>query len=106
MRAAGLLLLRMAVAAPLVHATVLAPGWLAVMLWADAALLACGLLTPAAAFGAVVHAVLLPWGHQVGALPDAALPALSLTLTGAGRLSLDAWIFGPRLVMAWPQSDR
>jgi hypothetical protein len=103
MRAAGLLLLRMAVAAPLVHATVTAPAWLAVLLWADAALLASGLLTPAAACGAAAHAALLAWGHQA---PLAVLPALSLMLTGAGRLSLDAWIFGPRLVMAWPEPDR
>ena len=106
MRATGLLLLRMAVAAPLVHATAVAPGWLAVLLWADAALLASGLLTPAAASGAAAHAALLAWGPPAGTAPQAVLPALSLMLTGAGRLSLDAWIFGPRLVMSWPEPDR
>ena len=106
MHAAGLLLLRLAVAAPLVNATVMAPGWMAVMLWAGAALLVCGLLTPAAAFCAAAHALPLLWEHQAGAALHGVLPALSLMLAGAGRLSLDAWIFGPRLVMTWPDSDR
>jgi hypothetical protein len=105
MRAAGLLLLRTAVALPLVHATAGAPGWLAVLLWADAALLASGLLTPAAAFAAAAHAW-FPCSPPISAGLQAILPALSLMLTGAGRLSLDAWIFGPRLVMAWPEPER
>ena len=106
MHAAGLLLLRVAVAAPLVNATVIAPGWLSVMLWADTALLVSGLLTPLAALGAAAHAVLILGGHPAGAALQVVLPALSLMLAGAGRLSLDAWIFGPRLVVAWPESER
>jgi hypothetical protein len=103
MRAAGLLLLRMAVLVSLVPATLAASGSMAVMLWADAVLLAAGLLTPAAALVAAAHSALLLWRDPDGTALQAMLAALSLMLAGAGRLSLDAWVFGPRLVMAWPE---
>ncbi len=102
--AAGLLLLRLGVAAPLVPSALAAPGWQAVVLWAGTALLATGLLTPVAAFGAAVHAGLVLWRPDDAAVLHTMLPALALMLVGAGRLSLDAWVFGPRLVMVWPES--
>ena len=101
LRAGGLLLLRLAVLVPLLGSAPGAPGVQGVLLWADMALLLLGLLTPVAALAAAALAV--------GAGPDAlseALAAVALALVGAGRLSLDAWLFGPRLIMTWPPRRR
>lgn len=98
MRALGLLLLRLGVAAPLLAPALAASGGRGVLLWAGIALLLAGLLTPLAALGAALNAA----GTGLDPLTEG-LTALALALVGAGRLSLDAWLFGPRLILAWPQ---
>lgn len=98
MRAVGLLLLRLAVAAPLLAPALSANGVRGVLLWTGIALLLSGLLTPLAALGAALQA----GGAALDPLTEA-LAALALAATGGGRLSLDAWLFGPRLVLTWPR---
>lgn len=97
-RAVGLLLLRVAVLVPLLAPALAGGGLRGVLLWATIVLLLLGLLTPLAALGAVLQAA----GAGLDPLAEA-LAALALAFAGGGRLSLDGWLFGPRLILDWPR---
>ncbi|TFZ44846.1 hypothetical protein E5C33_12595 [Stenotrophomonas maltophilia] len=87
----GLLWLRLCVAAALCMPGTHAGGWLALCLLA-AAMLSLGVLTPLAALMAAVgiFAQQAPW-------PQVVLP-LALLMLGPGAYSLDARLFGRRLL--------
>lgn len=102
--AAGFALLRLAVAAfVLVLQGAVAADSAAVVVgaWVVAAVLALGFLTRGVAAFAAACALLL-WRQSgdanAGVLVVGALSALALALTGAGALSVDAYLFGRRVI--------
>ena len=71
-------------------------------------MLCVGLFTPAAAvLSALLHcAVVIAGGAGAGAPILPIIPAIALALLGPGRYSVDAHLFGPRILLASNGSRR